>query len=69
MTEEEWDYWYEGKPARTRSRIPTAISWRRPGAVRDGGSFYERMGNIACWNTVMDEDDYMVQKWNEFIAI
>ncbi len=40
----------------------------KAGAVRDGGSFYERMGHVACWNAVMDEDRYMVQKWNEFIA-
>ena len=39
-----------------------------PGAVRDGGSFYDRMGHVACWNAVMDEDRYMVSKWNEFIA-
>jgi putative spermidine/putrescine transport system substrate-binding protein len=26
------------------------------------------MGNVACWNAVMDENDYMVRKWNEFIA-
>jgi putative spermidine/putrescine transport system substrate-binding protein len=36
--------------------------------VRDGGSFYERMGHVACWNSVMDQDKYMVEKWNEFIA-
>ena len=23
---------------------------------------------IACWNAVMDENVYMVQKWNEFVA-
>ena len=34
----------------------------------DGGSFYDRMGAVACWNAVMDEDRYMVQKWNSFIA-
>ncbi len=38
------------------------------GAVRDGGSFYERMGAVECWNSVMDENRYMVRKWNEFIA-
>ena len=38
------------------------------GAVRDGGSFEERMGKVACWNSVMDEDRYMVRRWNEFIA-
>jgi len=26
------------------------------------------MGRVACWNSVMDEDRYMVTKWNEFIA-
>ena len=25
-------------------------------------------GRVACWNAVMDENDYMVRKWNEFIA-
>ena len=40
----------------------------KAGAVRDGGSFQERMGAVACWNSVMTEDRYMVQKWNEFIA-
>ena len=38
------------------------------GAVRDGGSFTDRMGKVACWNAVMDENQYMVRKWNEFIA-
>ena len=40
----------------------------KAGAVRDGGSFYDRMGAVACWNAVMDENQYMVRKWNEFIA-
>ena len=38
------------------------------GEIRDGGSFYDRMGAVACWNAVMDENQYMVRKWNEFIA-
>jgi len=25
-------------------------------------------GGIACWNAIMDENAYMVQKWNEFVA-
>ena len=33
----------------------------QPGHVRDGGSFWERMGNVACWNTLMDENRYMIQ--------
>ena len=40
----------------------------KAGAVRDGGSYETRMSGIACWNAVMDENNYMVQKWNEFVA-
>jgi putative spermidine/putrescine transport system substrate-binding protein len=40
----------------------------KAGGTRDGGSFWQRMGNIACWNTIMDEDRYMVRKWNEFVS-
>ena len=40
----------------------------KTGAVRDGGSYESRMGGIACWNALMDENNYMVQKWNEFVA-
>ncbi|MEO0380462.1 MAG: ABC transporter substrate-binding protein, partial [Pseudomonadota bacterium] len=39
-----------------------------PGVIRDGGSFLDRKGAVACWNSVMDENQYMVRKWNEFIA-
>ena len=38
------------------------------GESRDGGSYDARMGAVACWNAVMDENDYMTRKWNQFIA-
>ena len=37
-------------------------------ASRDGGAFWDRMGNIAVWNSVMDEDRYLTRRWNEFIT-
>ena len=40
----------------------------KKGAKRDGGSYEQRMGGIACWNAIMDENEYMVRKWNEFVA-
>ena len=40
----------------------------KAGNVRDGGAFWDRMGNIAVWNTVMDEDRYLTRRWNEFIT-
>ena len=68
MTPDEWGFWMEGKPAAGDILSPDGKVMEKAGAVRDGGSFAERMGRVACWNAVMDEDRYMVSKWNEFIA-
>jgi putative spermidine/putrescine transport system substrate-binding protein len=68
MTDDEWGFWMEGKPAKGDIKSPQGKVIEKAGAVRDGGSFYDRMGAVACWNAVMDEDRYMVQKWNQFIA-
>ncbi|WFR94399.1 ABC transporter substrate-binding protein [Rhizobium tumorigenes] len=68
MTADEWGYWIEGKPAQGDIMSPEGKVMEKAGAVRDGGSFEERMGHVACWNSVMDEDRYMVKRWNEFIA-
>ena len=68
MSADEWGYWFEGKPAEGEIKNPQGQVMEKAGAVRDGGSFYERMGHVACWNAVMDENQYMVRKWNEFIA-
>ncbi len=68
MTDNEWGYWYEGKPATEQIVDPYGTVLDEAGAVRDGGSFQDRIGNISVWNTVMDEERYMVQRWNEFIS-
>jgi len=68
MTAGEWGYWMQGKPALGDIHAPDGKLMEHAGAVRDGGSFEQRMGSVACWNSVMTEDRYMVQKWNEFIA-
>jgi putative spermidine/putrescine transport system substrate-binding protein len=68
MSENEWGYWMEGKPATAPILSPDGKEMEKAGAVRDGGAFAERMGRVVCWNSVMDQDRYMVQKWNEFIA-
>jgi putative spermidine/putrescine transport system substrate-binding protein len=68
MTDDEWGYWMEGKAAIGDIKAPDGTVLEKAGAVRDGGSYDDRMGNVACWNAVMDENDYMVRKWNEFIA-
>ena len=68
MSADEWGFWFEGKPAEGDITNPFGDVMEKAGAVRDGGSFYDRMGAVACWNAVMDENQYMVRKWNEFIS-
>ena len=68
MSADEWGYWFEGKAAQGDIVSPQGTVIEKAGAVRDGGSFEDRMGRVACWNAVMDENQYMVRKWNEFIA-
>ena len=68
MSDDEWGFWYEGKAAMGDIVSPSGQVIEKAGAVRDGGSFFDRMGKVACWNSVMDENQYMVRKWNEFIA-
>ena len=64
----EWAFWMEGKPAEKDIKAPDGTLLEKAGATRDGGSYDARMGGVACWNAVMDENDYMVRKWNQFIA-
>ena len=64
----EWDYWMLGKPAAKDIMSPSGQKLASAGEVRDGGSYETRMGGVACWNAVMDENRYMVRKWNEFVA-
>jgi putative spermidine/putrescine transport system substrate-binding protein len=68
MSADEWGYWMEGKPAQGDILSPEGKLMEKAGAVRDGGSYEDRMGHIACWNSVMDENKHMVRKWNEFMA-
>jgi putative spermidine/putrescine transport system substrate-binding protein len=68
LTQAEWDYWYEGKPATIDIKDPYGTVMEKKGATRDGGGIWDRMGHIACWNTVMDEDRYLTRRWNEFVS-
>ena len=68
MSEDEWGFWMEGKAAEGDILSPEGKVMEKAGAVRDGGSYEERMGSVACWNSVMDENKHMIRKWNEFVA-
>ena len=68
LSQVEWDYWYGGKPAAEEIHDPFGRLMEKAGRSRDGGSFDERMGRVAVWNSVMDEDRYLTRRWNEFIS-
>ena len=52
---------------RTSSR-PTATCSPRPARSATAARTSSAWARIACWNALMDENTYMVQKWNEFVA-
>jgi putative spermidine/putrescine transport system substrate-binding protein len=66
LSANEVDYWYEGKPAKEAILDPYGVPMEKAGAKRDGGSFLERVTNISCWNTLMNEAQYMNKRWNDF---
>ena len=66
LSPNEWEYWYEGKPAKAVINDPYGVPMEKAGAKRDGGSFIDRVTNISCWNTLMDEAQYMNKRWDDF---
>ena len=68
LSPQEWDYWYEGKPAAcdlpgTDGRVVV-----HTGQVRCGGSYWRRAKNIAVWNTTMEEHNYLARSWSDLVA-
>lgn len=67
MSQAEWDYWYGGKPASDDLPGIDGETLIARGHVRDGGDYVSRMSKIAVWNSVMDEHNYLVRRWNDFM--
>jgi putative spermidine/putrescine transport system substrate-binding protein len=67
LTDAEWDYWYEGKPARVDLPDPHGDVCVRAGESREGGSYVDRMSRVRVWNSVMDDHNYLARRWNEFL--
>ena len=58
-----------GKPAATDlPGITGQVGDVKKGQVRDGGSFADRACNYATWNSYFQENEYQIQRWNEFLA-
>lgn len=68
LSEAEWNYWYRGLPASEPLRGPDGKVSVNRGQQRSGGSYEDRFGHVAVWNTVMPTYEYSLQKWYEFIT-
>lgn len=68
LSNDEWEFWYEGKPAATDLRGTDGKISVKQGDIRTGGSYETRFSNVAVWNTVMPTYEYSLQKWYEFIS-
>lgn len=67
MSPAEWDYWYRGMPALEPLRGTDGKISVKEGEIRTGGSYQKRFENVAVWNSVMDNYEYTLLKWNEFV--
>ena len=68
LTENERGFFYEGKAATADITAPTGEKTNSAGDLRDGGSYEERFAQVAVWNNLMDEAEFLYAKWNEFNA-
>ncbi|MBU2970896.1 extracellular solute-binding protein [Pseudoalteromonas sp. C2R02] len=68
LNKDEWDYWYQGKPAKENLKGTDGNISVRHGEIRTGGSYEKRFSNVAVWNSVMPTYDYSLQRWYEFIS-
>ncbi|MAZ48995.1 MAG: signal peptide prediction [Halobacteriovoraceae bacterium] len=67
LPNDEWKYWYEGAEAVRDFKGTDGRVSVKAGEIRNGGSYIKRFSNIAVWNTVMDNYDYSLDKWYEFL--
>lgn len=67
LDDDEWDYWYAGRPAARDLPNTTGEIAVRRGETRRGGSYEQRFRSVAVWNTVMPTYEYSLTKWNEFL--
>jgi putative spermidine/putrescine transport system substrate-binding protein len=67
LEEKEWNFWYAGEAAASDLVDPFGGICVRSGDIRDGGSYESRMSHVRVWNSFMDEQNYLVRRWREFL--
>ncbi|AKH68639.1 spermidine/putrescine-binding periplasmic protein [Spongiibacter sp. IMCC21906] len=67
LSKDEWNYWYAGKKTQQDLLNTNGKIAIKAGSLRRGGSYENRFSNVAVWNTVMDNYEYSLPRWHEFI--
>jgi putative spermidine/putrescine transport system substrate-binding protein len=62
MPEDQYNFWYEGKPW-----VGPEDRGIKEGDLRDGGSLAERSAAIGVWHQWPDNYDYVTERWDEFL--
>lgn len=68
LDENEWGFWYAGRPAQSAILGPDGQVIANEGESRNGGSYEERFKRIAVWNTVMNNYEHTLTRWGEFLS-
>ncbi len=68
LSEAEWKYWYMAGEADEPLKSPDGRECVQAGAMRRGGSYVERFGNVAVWNTVMNHYEYSLHRWYSLLT-
>ncbi len=63
----EWDYWYGGKPTNVPLRGTDGRISVPAGDLRTGGSYINRFSHVRVWNSVMENYEYSLDRWYEFL--
>lgn len=69
LSEAEWQYWYDGKPAAEDLPGVSAPVAVRRGERREGGNYQDRVARVAVWSTIMPEHNYLARRWREFLEL
>jgi putative spermidine/putrescine transport system substrate-binding protein len=64
----EYAYWIDGKPADQSYLDPFGDPAVVKTRIRDGGSFTRRARRISSWNSTPRQQQYFLERWNEFIS-
>ena len=69
LSEAEWQYWYDGKPASEDLPGAAGTVAARRGECREGGTYQDRVAKVAVWSTIMPEHNYLSRRWRELLEM